>query len=60
MGSLTFSELEPHVMSDKFGLVLGKYHIDRTKKMGGPADGMFSLLFEKTEDGWKIIVAHTT
>jgi ketosteroid isomerase-like protein len=60
MGVLTFSELEPHVLTDTFGVVLGKYHIDRTKKAGGPADGMFSLVFEKTADGWKIIVAHTT
>jgi ketosteroid isomerase-like protein len=60
MGVLTFSELEPHVLTEKFGVVLGKYHIDRSKKMGGAGDGMFSLVFEKTEQGWKIVVAHTT
>ena len=60
MGVLTFSELEPHVLTETFGVVLGKYHIDRAKKAGGAADGMFSLVFEKTADGWKIIVAHTT
>jgi len=60
MGALTFSELEPHVMGDNFGVVLGKYHVDRAKKAGGPADGTFSLVFEKTDQGWKIVVAHTT
>lgn len=60
MGVLTFSELEPHVLTETFGVVLGKYHIDRNKKAGGSADGMFSLVFEKTADGWKIVVAHTT
>ena len=60
MGVLTFSELEPHVMGEKFGVVLGKYHVDRAKKLGGTADGMFSLVFEKTDEGWKIVVAHTT
>jgi len=60
MGVLTFSELEPYVLTDTFGVVLGKYHVDRNKKAGGPADGMFSLVFEKTADGWKIVVAHTT
>ena len=60
MGSLTFSELEPHVLTEDFGVMVGKYHIDRSKKMGGPADGMFSLVFEKTDSGWKIVVAHTT
>jgi len=60
MGVLTFSELEPHVFNDKFGVVLGKYHVDRSKKAGGPADGTFSLVFEKSEQGWKIVMAHTT
>ena len=60
MGQLTFAELEPHVLGEKYGVVLGKYHVDRSKKLGGPADGMFSLVFEKTDQGWKIVVAHTT
>ncbi len=60
MGTLAFSELEPHVLDDKFAIVLGHYHLDRGKKAGGPADGIFSLVFEKTEKGWKIIVDHTT
>ena len=60
MGALAFSELEPHVLDEHFAIVLGKYHLDRTKKAGGPADGIFSLVFEKTDKGWKIIVDHTT
>ncbi len=60
MGTLSFSELEPHVLDDHFVVVLGKYHLDRSKKVGGPADGVFSLVMEKTEKGWKIIVDHTT
>jgi ketosteroid isomerase-like protein len=60
MGTLTFSELEPHVLDEHFALVVGKYHVDRSKKAGGPADGMFSIVFEKTDKGWKIVVAHTT
>ena len=60
MGTLSFSELEPHVLDEHFVVVLGKYHLDRTKKVGGPADGVFSLVMEKTEKGWKIIVDHTT
>lgn len=60
MGVLTFSELEPHVLTETFGVVIGKYHLDRAKKAGRVADGMFSLVFEKTPDGWKIVVAHTT
>jgi uncharacterized protein (TIGR02246 family) len=60
MGTLTFSELEVHPLSDTFAVCLGKYHLDRSKKEGGAADGMFSLVFEKTDDGWKIVLDHTT
>jgi ketosteroid isomerase-like protein len=60
MGTLTFSELEVHPLSDTFAVCLGKYHLDRSKKDGGPADGMFSLVLEKTNDGWKIVLDHTT
>ncbi len=60
MGTLTFSELEPHVLDEKFAIVIGKYHLERGKKAGGPADGLFSLVFEKTDKGWKIVVDHTT
>jgi ketosteroid isomerase-like protein len=60
MGTLGYSELEVHSLSETFAVCIGKYHLDRSKKEGGPADGMFSLVFEKTEQGWKIVVDHTT
>jgi ketosteroid isomerase-like protein len=60
MGTLTFSELEAHSLSDTFAVCLGKYHLDRSKKEGGAADGMFSLVLEKTDQGWKIVLDHTT
>jgi ketosteroid isomerase-like protein len=60
MGTLSFSELEPHILDEHFAVVLGKYHIDRSKKGGGAAGGVFSLVLEKTPKGWKIIVDHTT
>ena len=60
MGTLGFSELEVHPLDEKFAVVLGKYHLDRGKKDGGNADGIFSLIFEKTDQGWKIILDHTT
>lgn len=60
MGTLSFSELEPHVLDEHFVVVVGKYHLERSKKVGGSADGVFSLVMEKTEKGWKIIVDHTT
>jgi ketosteroid isomerase-like protein len=60
MGTLGFSELEVHPLDEKFAVVLGHYHLDRSKKAGGNADGVFSLVFEKTDAGWKIVVDHTT
>ena len=60
MGTLTFGDLEPHVLDDRFATVVGHYHLDRSKKSGGPAEGIFSLVFEKTDKGWKIILDHTT
>ena len=60
MGTLGFSELEAHPLSDTFAVCIGKYHLDRAKRDGGSADGLFSLIFEKTDDGWKIVVDHTT
>jgi hypothetical protein len=48
MGTLGFSELEVHPLGETHACVIGKYHLDRSKKAGGPADGIFSLIFEHT------------
>lgn len=60
MGTLAFSELEVRPLDERFALCIGKYHLERSKKEGGNADGLFSLVFEKTDKGWKIVVDHTT
>lgn len=60
MGTLTFSELEARPLDAQFAIVVGKYHLDRAKKEGGTADGLFSMVLEKTVKGWKIILDHTT
>ena len=60
MGTLGFIDLEPHILDEHFAIVLGKYHLSRSKKGGGDADGLFSLVLEKTTAGWKIILDHTT
>jgi ketosteroid isomerase-like protein len=59
MGQLAFSELEAHPISDTLAICLGRYHLERSRKDGGSADGMFSLVLEKTDAGWKIILDHT-
>jgi len=60
MGTLSFSELETHPINDTYAICIGKYHLDRSKKLGGGADGLFSYVLEKTPEGWKIILDHTT
>jgi uncharacterized protein (TIGR02246 family) len=60
MGTLAFSELEVHPLDDKYAVVIGKYHLERGKKEGGNAEGIFSLILEKTDKGWKIILDHTS
>jgi ketosteroid isomerase-like protein len=60
MGTLAFSDIEVRPISDTYALVIGKFHLERSKKGGGAANGVFSLLFQKTQDGWKIIVDHTS
>ena len=60
MGELTFSELEVHPLGESYAVCLGKYHLERSKKEGGGADGSFSMVLEKTAAGWKIVLDHTT
>ncbi len=60
MGTLTFSNLDPHLLGPEHAMVVGKYHLDRSKKEGGNAEGIFSLVLAKTADGWKIVLDHTT
>jgi ketosteroid isomerase-like protein len=60
MGTLAYSDLEVHPLDENFAVVVGKYHLERGKKDGGIAEGLFSLVLENTDKGWKIIVDHTT
>jgi ketosteroid isomerase-like protein len=60
MGTLAYTDLEVHPLDENFAVVIGKYHLERSKKDGGNAEGIFSLVFENTDNGWKIVVDHTT
>src|SRR5574337_495445 len=62
MGRLTFSELDVRLLPDaggepRYAVVTGRFHLDRaTHGEVAQDDGVFSLLWEKTADGWKIIL----
>jgi ketosteroid isomerase-like protein len=60
MGTLAYSDLEVHPLDENFAIVIGKYHLERGRKDGGNAEGLFSLIFENTDNGWKIVLDHTT
>jgi uncharacterized protein (TIGR02246 family) len=60
MGTLEFSELAVRMLGSDHAIVTGKFHLTRTAAGGGDADGIFSLVFEKAADGWKIILDHTS
>jgi uncharacterized protein (TIGR02246 family) len=60
MGTLRFSDLEVRMLGKEHALVIGRFHLDRSKEAGGEAAGIFTLTFRKTPAGWKIIVDHTS
>jgi uncharacterized protein (TIGR02246 family) len=60
MGTLSFAQLEIQPLDERFVTMTGRFHLERTSAGGGNADGYFLLVFEKTNDGWKIIRDDTT
>jgi len=57
MGKLSFSELDVTVLSKKSAMVRGRFLLER--KEDKPT-GLFTLIFRKFRDGWKIIHDHTS
>jgi uncharacterized protein (TIGR02246 family) len=56
MGQLDFSELEFRFLGPDAALVLGRWHLKRENDIGG----VFSLVWQRFPDGWKIIHDHTS
>jgi uncharacterized protein (TIGR02246 family) len=60
MGELAYKNLEIRLLNPDAALVLGQFELTRSEKGGGNASGRFSLVFQKTPAGWKIIHDHTS
>lgn len=60
MGKLDFSNLTVKMLGKNYAVVTGNFHLARTAAGGGDASGIFSLIFERESDGWKIILDHTS
>lgn len=56
MGHLTFDDLEISILEPGVALVLGRWHLDRDKPIGGA----FSLVFRKINRQWLIVHDHTS
>ncbi len=57
MGQLEFSGLEFRFLGRDAALVLGKWHLKREQ---GDIGGVFTLVWQRFPDGWKIIHDHTS
>ena len=57
MGQLDFSGLEFHFLGKEAALVLGHWHLYRTQ---GDIGGVFSLVWQRFPEGWRIIHDHTS
>jgi L-asparaginase / beta-aspartyl-peptidase len=59
MGQLDFSDLEFHFTGNDGVLVLGHWHLTRDKDKGD-IGGVFSLVWQRFPEGWRIIHDHTS
>jgi ketosteroid isomerase-like protein len=57
MGQLSFSDFEFRFLGPDAALVLGKWHLQREKDELG---GVFTLVWQRFPEGWKIIHDHTS
>lgn len=57
MGKLTFSDLDITVLSSDAAFVFGRFRLEREHD---EPTGLFTLLFRKTEEGWRIVHDHTS
>lgn len=57
MGTLKFSQLEISLLSSESAWVFGHWELER---QNDHPEGVFTLIFRKFPDGWKIIHDHTS
>ena len=57
MGQLIFSNIDIKMLSNNDAIVFGKWELERENDHPW---GLFTLIFNKTDDGWKIFHDHTS
>lgn len=56
-GQLTFTILKVKPLSAQYKEVIGKWHLKREE---GDLEGHFTLLFQKIEGSWVIVMDHSS
>ena len=59
MGSLSFDSLDVRVLSFDHAMVFGRWELARSETYSN-VGGLFTLLFEKRPQGWRIVHDHTS
>jgi ketosteroid isomerase-like protein len=57
MGQVNFSHVEVRFLGPDAALVLGQWHLRRSS---GDIGGVFSLVFQRLPEGWRIVHDHTS
>ncbi len=61
MGTLSFSDLTVHPITDRRALVWGRWRLQRAGDAAGAGPGgLFTLLFARTPGGWRVVHDHTS
>jgi len=66
MGKLTYSDIEVRLLPcadghAQYATTTGRFHLERTAHgTAAKDDGVFLLVWEKTKDGWKMIMDHSS
>ena len=60
MGKTTFSDLQISMLGKDYATVVGRFHLERSKEAGGNTDGIFTLVLQKIQNRWKILLDHTS
>lgn len=58
MGKLSFNDLHVQTFDSKSGVVRGRFELVMSD--GSKPTGLFTLIFQRFSDGWKIIHDHTS
>jgi ketosteroid isomerase-like protein len=57
MGKLSFKDVDIELLSPTSAVVRGRWQLTLSKESPG---GLFTLIFRKTTDGWRIVHDHTS